>query len=265
MARSRCKSKPPSRRDLRSGKGAFTLIELLMVIVILALLMALLVPSLRGVWARYNMTRCQTNLAHIYQAFRLRAADEATGAKDAYLVAGWTGELLPYLEHDTSQLKCMETSEGEETDYPAFTDFVNVYTKADWGPEWWRELIPGPFLLKVSDTQYKEAQSKGVFKTYVPGLDVPRDYPEYTTYVPDSNPHIYWLCMEDVPSGGGGDYKDLMIKVTEDKDDKSVTLACVTGGTNCWNSLIDKETGEKRFTMKKGGPDFNPSSTICRV
>jgi prepilin-type processing-associated H-X9-DG protein len=223
--------------------------------------MALLVPSLRGVWQRYNMTRCQTNLAHIYQAFRLRAADEAMGEARAYLVAGWTGALLPYLENDASQFKCMETFEGDETEGPAFTEFVYVHTKQDWPPyrEFDTELEPGPFMLKVSDTQYREAQSKGVFKEYVEGLDVPRDYPEYTSYVPDNNPHIYWLCMEDGPGPGGsigGDYKDLMIQVTYDEDDESVTLDCVTGGTNCWNFLIDRQTGDVVIEMKYKGADW---------
>ncbi|MGB2615547.1 MAG: prepilin-type N-terminal cleavage/methylation domain-containing protein, partial [Phycisphaerae bacterium] len=93
----------------RSRRKAFTLVELLVVIVILSLLMALLFPSLRGVWQRYNMTRCQSNLFHIYQAFRLRAADEAMGVKQAYAVAAWTTVLAPYLENDASQFKCTET------------------------------------------------------------------------------------------------------------------------------------------------------------
>jgi len=253
MARSRGKSKTPSDR------GAFTLIELLMVIVILGLLLALLFPSLRGAWQRYNMTRCQTNLAHIYQAFRLRAADEAMGEAPAYLVEGWTGALLPYLENDASQLVCTETFEGNATDGPTITEFVYVHTQADWGPVWDRELEPGPYILKLSQTQFNEARTKdGLFLKYVKEFDPTTDYPEYSYYVPDGQPDIYWLCMEDVPGGSGGNFSDLMIKVTCDENEESVLLECITAGTNCWNTIVDKETGEVLIRMKHGGADWTP-------
>jgi prepilin-type N-terminal cleavage/methylation domain-containing protein/prepilin-type processing-associated H-X9-DG protein len=59
----------------RSRRKAFTLVELLVVIVILGLLLALLVPAGQQVWAVARITICRNNLFHIYQAFGTAAAD----------------------------------------------------------------------------------------------------------------------------------------------------------------------------------------------
>jgi len=254
IARSRRKSKTPS------GKGAFTLIELLIVIVILGLLMALLVPSLRGVWKRYNMTRCQTNLSHIYQAFRLRAADEAMGAARAYAVAGWTTALLPYMENDISQLFCTETSEGEGSSMlrRPIAEFVEFRSKMSWAPyaTYYTQLAPGPQMLKLSDTQWNTARSLGLF-IWPTGQYILTNYPEYGTYVPDGQPHIYWLCMEDHPgSPADADFKDVMTRVT-DNGDGTVTLECISGGTAYTDHLMDKETGEVLFLASSYNANFN--------
>ena len=260
MARSRRKSKTPS------GKGAFTLIELLVVIVILGLLMALLVPSLRGVWMRYNMTRCQSNLFHIYQAFRLRAADEAMGAKEAYAVAVWTTVLLPYLENDAGQFFCTETAEGDSTPGRSITEFVEFRSKMSWAPYamYYTQLAPGPQMLKLSDTQWNTARSLGLF-VWPTGQYILTNYPEYGAYVPDGQPHIYWLCMEDHPgSPADADFKDVMTRVTYDKSAGTVKLECISGGTAYTDHLMDKETGEVLFLASSYNANFNfsPAKTV---
>jgi len=219
MARSRRKSKTPSRRDLRSDRGAFTLVELLVVIVILALLMALLVPSLRGVWARFHMTRCQTNLAHIYQAFRLRAADEAMGVKEAYAVPAWPSVLLPYLENDESQFKCPETSGALPTIIPEPT--LRFFYP---GKPWFTTLAEGPYVLKLSQTQYDDLKSKGYI---VERKTVP---PEFRLkYVPDSNPNLFWYCSEDWHEPQTDyDFEDIRVKVVNDGKGK-VTMEFFKG------------------------------------
>jgi len=220
MDRSRRKAKTPSRRDLRSGKGAFTLVELLIVIVILGLLLALLFPSLRGVWKRYNMTRCQTNLFHIYQAFRLRAADEAMDPnKVAYPVTAWPGVFLPYLENDASQFKCPEI----EGDLPTIIPEPNLRFYYP-GKPWTTNLAEGPYVLKLSQTQYNNLTSLGYIverKTVPPELRV--------TYVPDSNPNLYWYCSEDWHEPQTDyDFEDIRVKVVNDGKGK-VTMEFFKG------------------------------------
>ena len=57
------------------NRRAFTLVELLVVIVILGLLLALLVPAGQQAWAAARNTICRNNLFHIYQTFGSAAAD----------------------------------------------------------------------------------------------------------------------------------------------------------------------------------------------
>jgi prepilin-type N-terminal cleavage/methylation domain-containing protein/prepilin-type processing-associated H-X9-DG protein len=227
MARSRCK--------------AFTLIELLVVIVILSLLIAMLVPSLRGVWKRYNMTRCQSNLFHIYQAFRLRAADEAMGVAPAYAVAGWKTILLPYLENDDSQFYCTEISEGEAIPGRPIKDFVEFRVN---GGSYTTQLEQGPYMLKLSITQYDTARGMGLLGNDDSANNIDTLHTEFNTYVPDGQPHIYWLCMED--HGGDQDFKDVMTRVTDTRDG-TVTLECISGYTGHINYLMDKVTGGEIF------------------
>ncbi|HUU90058.1 MAG TPA: type II secretion system protein, partial [Phycisphaerae bacterium] len=52
----------------RGAASAFTLVELLVVITIIALLVTLLVPVASSAWQTAHMTRCKTNLYRIYQA-----------------------------------------------------------------------------------------------------------------------------------------------------------------------------------------------------
>jgi len=257
MDRSRRKAKTPSRRDLRSGKGAFTLVELLVVIVILGLLMAMLIPSLRGVWQRYNMTRCQSNLFHIYQAFRLRAADEAMGVKEAYAVAAWKDELQRYLENDASQFVCTETSEGGATPSRPITELVEF--RVTFGSNtYYTQLDSGPYMLKLSVTQYDTAVAQGLLTEAADNVDT--NYPWLRTYVPDGNP-VYWLCMED--HGGDQDFKDVMTRVTDTRDGW-VTVECISGTTGHTNSLMDKLTDPKAvlFNIPSSSTQFSPARTV---
>jgi len=57
------------------NRRAFTLVELLVVIVILGLLLAILVPAGQQAWTLVRTTICRNNLFHIYQTFGTAAAD----------------------------------------------------------------------------------------------------------------------------------------------------------------------------------------------
>ena len=238
MVRSRRKSKTPSDR------GAFTLVELLMVVVIFGLLLALLVPSLRSVWQRYNMTLCQTNLSHIYQAFRLRAADEAMGVASAYRVEEWDGVLMPYLENDTGQFKCPEGG----------TTFTGIPLEDAVGVRVYGSvvdnimlLVPGPWVAKLSVTQWNDA-----------GI---RDRKLYNVppYAPDGKTDYYFI-MEDWHDVTRSDYDyDISIKVTENKDG-TTTLVFKQHGTGASYQVLDLSDG--KVLMTKAEMDGGAKGTI---
>ena len=87
----------------RGKGGAFTLVELLVVITIIALLVALLVPVASSAWQTAHMTRCKTNLFRIYQAQAQWRADNK-----GFLLTGsrWMRYLWPYVEGDVSIFHC---------------------------------------------------------------------------------------------------------------------------------------------------------------
>ena len=61
----------------RRGLGAFTLIELLIVITIIALLVTILAPSLQTAMKLAVNVKCKANLKRLGQAFRARADSKA--------------------------------------------------------------------------------------------------------------------------------------------------------------------------------------------
>lgn len=90
-------------RSQRGGRRAFSLIELLVVIAVVAVLISLLVPALRGARAAALDTRCLANLRSIGQAVVLYANDN----KERYPIsshtsgslasaASWLQSLQPY-------------------------------------------------------------------------------------------------------------------------------------------------------------------------
>jgi prepilin-type N-terminal cleavage/methylation domain-containing protein/prepilin-type processing-associated H-X9-DG protein len=93
---------------------AFTLVELLVVIVILGLLLALLVPAGQQVWAAARTTICRNNLYHIYQTFGIAAADSRLGnsGQTPFFPKPdeWLGTAIKYSE-TSNILLCSEAGE----------------------------------------------------------------------------------------------------------------------------------------------------------
>ena len=100
------------------NRRAFTLVELLVVIVILGLLLALLMPAGQQAWAVARITICRNNLYHIYQTFGTAAADlrltnTSTGGQTPFFPKpdAWWVTAIKYSE-TSNILLCPETGEG---------------------------------------------------------------------------------------------------------------------------------------------------------
>ena len=93
-------------------RAAFTLVELLIVMAVVAVLVAMLVPLGSEAFDRGKMAQCQLNLTRIYEAHGLWR----TAHRTSQFAVGpdWIGAIMPYLENRNEVLKCPA---AEETDY----------------------------------------------------------------------------------------------------------------------------------------------------
>jgi prepilin-type processing-associated H-X9-DG protein len=84
--------------------AAFTLVELLFVILMILVLLGLLMPGLNAVIETAKMTQCQWNLSMIYKAHILWIADRDRAQSNTG--GGWAKPISDYLEHQTVTMKC---------------------------------------------------------------------------------------------------------------------------------------------------------------
>jgi len=77
---------------------AFSLAEMLIVIGIIAILIALLLPTVTKIRQQAQTTQCMSNLGQIYKAELLWKADNSRDKiNSSFTAAGWMGTLMPYL------------------------------------------------------------------------------------------------------------------------------------------------------------------------
>jgi prepilin-type processing-associated H-X9-DG protein/prepilin-type N-terminal cleavage/methylation domain-containing protein len=75
---------------------AFSLVELMIVAVVIAILVAMLMPTIHAAWDAAASTQCQTNLNRMWQAINTRRA--ATGETGFIVGGAWPSYLSPYLD-----------------------------------------------------------------------------------------------------------------------------------------------------------------------
>jgi len=89
----------------RSRIRAFSLVELLMVVTIIAVLAALLMPVVSIARQAVDQSMCRTNLSALFKAQSLWIAERNTASTDS-LGEAWAGSIAPYLEGGLSALRC---------------------------------------------------------------------------------------------------------------------------------------------------------------
>jgi prepilin-type processing-associated H-X9-DG protein/prepilin-type N-terminal cleavage/methylation domain-containing protein len=151
---------------------AFTLVELLIVIVIVGLLIALLAPAASTAWDAAKASQCQQNLCRIWQAQNTRRTDLG----ETMLTAGglWPALLAPYLEHAQTVLKCPNGPSRpeawpdtvEQADEEAVASGVDASGEAPPGEEEPGDgIIPGDITFRmfarVTWSSYKAGQYLG--------------------------------------------------------------------------------------------------------
>jgi prepilin-type N-terminal cleavage/methylation domain-containing protein/prepilin-type processing-associated H-X9-DG protein len=94
---------------INRGRKGFTLTELMVVIAIIALLVAMLMPSLSSVYAIARQSLCANNLRNIRTAVATLAARDKISRTGALGVEGWRSQLSAY---DANSLEVMICPEG---------------------------------------------------------------------------------------------------------------------------------------------------------
>lgn len=85
------------------ARKAFSLAELLIVMVIIAVLVALLMPGMSKVRDLLHTTQCRANLHNISKAYGVWRSDNE---QRIFNGGSWIGRLLPYVEYDVDTFKC---------------------------------------------------------------------------------------------------------------------------------------------------------------
>jgi prepilin-type N-terminal cleavage/methylation domain-containing protein len=209
----------------RKGNG-FTLIELLVVVAIIALLIAILLPSLSMARGQARMLKCQTNLSGLMKGFLLFAGDHndflpgnsdtsnetevwktswlwGQGPLSNYLVeclkAPDKGTIFPYVGKLSEIYRCPSQPKGE------FNSGVGSNGKFDYSM---MQILPGAMLSKLSLTarfKYSDGTYRGNLATPIlveeePGYYINKGSIEGAHGLVDKMSHIH---------NGGSSYTSL--------------------------------------------------------
>ncbi|MBT3198382.1 MAG: prepilin-type N-terminal cleavage/methylation domain-containing protein [Phycisphaerales bacterium] len=242
----------------RPERRGFTLIELLVVVAIIALLVALISPSLTSVFTVGRTTECQTRLKELAKA--VTQAESAEG-RDQVQPLLWQSTLAKYLDGTKTLMVCPEYAYivGEQNikEEPPLPLEDLAYFKVVSGSRVFTEPMgSGPWAVKLSDANYHKAIADGWLGNSSASNNFPRTRYEDGS---EKNANPYWLCLED--HGGDADFKDVMIKVTV--TDAGYMLECRSGFTGHRNTIHSKiDDAELAYVKSNTTPGSLPPITV---
>ena len=170
----------------RRMSRAFSLVELMIVVVVIAILVALLVPAGSSAWTVLRQTRCKANLGNIYKAqyaYRL-ATDSTMFATGVH----WQQLIVPYLDDGQATLTCPESGR--------IRDDAGGTTE-----------VPPPAACNLEFYIYNK--STGAIQ-YI--ISLKPDAPDSWTRATQQGDHVYFE-VDDNPFKGVFTYDDIRLNV----------------------------------------------------
>ena len=134
-------------------RSAFTLLELLVVVVLITVLLCILVPSLSRAIRQAEDTVCMHNLKEVYQSLQVYRLDHdgwipiSDGQAGHAVPNSWFGKLYPHYLHDPELLRC-----PADPMQPGLTDFAHV-SGSSYGLSDFVQSSPQGFLANLDRRQ----------------------------------------------------------------------------------------------------------------
>ena len=168
-----------------SCRTAFSLVELIVVILIIALLTALLLPAVQSSRAAARMTQCQNNLHNFGIAYEDFRTQYAASRRSPVVPSQWTTDLEPFVERNASIYICPEHERSD----------------------WWPRPLPLSIVVNPFDP------------THYDHFDIPFDpshsHSRESAWVKAHYPvpNGFGLEFEDILVGGDWDFNDLRVLI----------------------------------------------------
>ena len=205
------------------SKKAFSLVELIVVIAVIALIVSITMPYLGGIFAVYRNAACQSHLEKLGQAYAMVCTSrrQQHSMNNGLGTREWQGQLLPYVSQDVEVFYCPEddgAAMGRKATLGNY--YMDVYPGGNFAGSVCLSEGEGEFVWKLSQTQWD------TFRTLAEQNGRQSHGYNHPGYVPDDNPNKYYFAFEDMAwsSGPDRDFWDLNFQVEVQGLDIHVTI-----------------------------------------
>jgi prepilin-type N-terminal cleavage/methylation domain-containing protein/prepilin-type processing-associated H-X9-DG protein len=214
----------------------FTLAEVMVVIAIIALLMAIILPSFGRVFAIQRRVTCASHLDKLGQGYGTSLADRRMAGHQGVALTGreWQRQLLTYVGNSEEVFQCPEDDGhglGKKANLSQY--YMDVFRGGGYdGSICLDEDESSEWVWKLSGTQFSKFSALVSQHGPRPASKIYN----HPGYIPDDNPDLYYFSFEDMAWAGNADrdFWDLLFKIeTVNGMDLRVTIVHgVTGYTH---------------------------------
>jgi prepilin-type N-terminal cleavage/methylation domain-containing protein/prepilin-type processing-associated H-X9-DG protein len=213
---------------MKPRRTAFSLLELMVVVMVIGMLVAIVMPYLERVFALQRKVACANHLEKLGQAYGLQcAARKMEGFVGTGLgTVDWPRPLGLFVSNAAEVFHCPEddgSSMGHKASLANY--YMDVYPGGDYKGSVCLNEEEGDFVWKLSQTQwdtFRDMAARNGRQSH--GYNHPG-------YVADDNPNLYYFAFEDMKwsSNPDRDFWDLNFKV--DLQGVNITITIVHGET----------------------------------